>query len=250
MIQDLHSHTYYSFCGGDKPEQIVEAAINGGVELFGISDHSYGIGQSKLNVFASNCDDLFEDYERTLIRYFDHINLIKEKYADKIKVLCGIEVASDLDRARVLLPESADISYFDYCLAEHLDYIENSSLKGDIFKFAQRSGCTVGIAHTDMFSFIKNIGEEPYKYFKRMAEQNIFWEMNVSYDSIHNYREHSYVIDFFKDTEQQQIIRESGVKLSVGFDGHRVEDYRADRVVDACRKITEMGIPLIFDCCK
>ena len=32
MIQDLHSHTYYSFCGGDKPEDIVEAAMAGEAE--------------------------------------------------------------------------------------------------------------------------------------------------------------------------------------------------------------------------
>ena len=31
MIQDIHSHTYYSFCGSDKPEEAVEAAIAGGV---------------------------------------------------------------------------------------------------------------------------------------------------------------------------------------------------------------------------
>ena len=29
MIQDLHSHTYYSFCGKDSPSAIVEAAIDG-----------------------------------------------------------------------------------------------------------------------------------------------------------------------------------------------------------------------------
>ena len=46
MLQDLHSHTYYSFCGADKPETIVEAAIAGGLELFGITDHSYGIGNA------------------------------------------------------------------------------------------------------------------------------------------------------------------------------------------------------------
>ena len=31
MIQDLHSHTYYSFCGADTPEQVVETAIAGEV---------------------------------------------------------------------------------------------------------------------------------------------------------------------------------------------------------------------------
>jgi predicted metal-dependent phosphoesterase TrpH len=27
MIQDLHSHTYYSFCGKDDPTDVIEAAI-------------------------------------------------------------------------------------------------------------------------------------------------------------------------------------------------------------------------------
>lgn len=27
MIQDLHSHTYYSFCGKDSPETIKKAVI-------------------------------------------------------------------------------------------------------------------------------------------------------------------------------------------------------------------------------
>ena len=26
MIQDLHSHTYYSFCGKDNPSDIIDAA--------------------------------------------------------------------------------------------------------------------------------------------------------------------------------------------------------------------------------
>ena len=40
MIQDLHSHTYYSFCGADTPEEVVEAAIVGGIEVLGITDHT------------------------------------------------------------------------------------------------------------------------------------------------------------------------------------------------------------------
>ena len=118
---------------------------------------------------------------------------------------------------------------------------------GDLFSFAERCGCPTGVAHTDLFSFIETQGEDPYRYFKRMAEQGIFWEMNVSYDSIHHYREHPYMLEFFKNKEQQAIIRESGVRLSVGFDGHRVEDYAPERVVNACRAITDMGIKLAFE---
>ena len=80
-----------------------------------------------------------------------------------------------------------------------------------------------------------------------MAEQNIFWEMNVSYDSIHKYREHEYMLEFFKNEEQQAIVRESGVRLSIGFDGHRVEDYQPKRIAEYCRRVTEMGIKLAFE---
>ena len=148
---------------------------------------------------------------------------------------------------KVALPADADISFFDYCLIENPD-LENSIIKRDLFSFAERCGCPhVGVAHTDLFAFIQAIGEDPYRYFKRMAEQNIFWEMNVSYDSIHHYREHPYMLEFFRNEEQQAIVRKSGVRLSIGFDGHRVEDYLPPRVADYCRRVTEMGIKLAFE---
>lgn len=244
MIQDLHSHTYYSFCGKDKPEKIVEAAIAGGIELFGITDHNYGVGNARGNVFED--EEIPDNYERTLVRYYDHMKLIKEKYADQICVLCGIEVAT-LKEARYALPDTADISFFDYCLIEHISDMEKSIADGDLFSFAKRCQCPAGIAHTDMFGFIRSIGEKPEGYFRKMAEAGIFWEMNVSYDSIHNYREHPYMLEFFYNEEQQEIVRKSGVRLSVGFDGHRVEDYLPRRVTEYCRKITDMGIKLAFE---
>jgi len=77
--------------------------------------------------------------------------------------------------------------------------------------------------------------------------RNIFWEMNVSYDSIHNYREHYYMLEFFRNEEQQRIVRDSGVRISVGFDGHRVGDYLPERVRKYCEKITDMGIKKAFE---
>lgn len=245
MIQDLHAHTYYSFCGQDRPETIVEAAIAGGVELFGICDHNYGITNACKAVYKWEDRALPNECGGTLIRYFDHLNLVKERYAERIRILCGIEVATLPKHFRTVLPDAADISFFDYCLLESVDH-PDSITGGDLFGYAERCGCPVGLAHTDLFAFIARLGIDPYYYCKRMAEQGIFWEMNVSYDSIHHYREHAYMLRFFEDAEQQAIVRESGLRLSVGFDGHRVRDYRSDRVADACRKITEMGIPLVF----
>ena len=205
MIQDLHSHTYYSFCGKDAPEAIVEAAIAGGIEVFGISDHNYGIGYSRLQAFnSSDAESLHNSYERTLRRYFDHINLIKDKYKDRIEVKRGIEICTLHDGAGFRihsLPENEDVSFFDYCLIENLDS-PISVTRCDLFAYAKRCGTPlVGIAHTDMFSFIRAKGEDPLYYFSRMADNGIFWEMNVSYDSIHNYRIHAYMVDFFSDPE-------------------------------------------------
>ena len=251
MIQDRHSHTYYSFCGKDTPESIVEAAIAGGIEVFGISDHNYGIGYARYDVFLSDEEQkLHKTYERTLKRYFDHINLIKEKYAGEIEVKRGIELCTLHDGISFRshsLPDDADISYFDYCLIENVDH-PISVTKGDIFTYRKRLATPVaGIAHTEMFRFIRALGEDPLAYFSRMAEENIFWEMNVSYDSIHNYRIHQYMVDFFDSPEQQEIVRRSGVRVSIGFDGHRVEDYLPERVREYNDRLTALGILKPFE---
>ena len=224
----------------------MEAAIDGGIELLGITDHNYGITNARRDVYKYEGAELSHTAGRTLTRYLDHMRLIQEKYADRIRILCGIEVATTTHKPRLTLPLDADIAEFDYCLIENLDR-EDSILCGDLFAFAKRVGCPVGIAHTDLFAFIGSRGEDALTYFQRMAECGIFWEMNVNYDSIHKYREHDYMLRFFEDEVQQEIVRRSGVRLSVGFDGHRVGDYLPDRVAYYCKRITQMGIHLAFE---
>ena len=246
MLQDLHSHTYYSFCGKDAPETIVEAAIRGGLSLFGICDHNYGITNGRIEIFQLPRDAVADDAGRTLRRYYDHINAVRERYRDRITVLRGIEICT-IGEGRHPLPENADISYFDYCLIENLDAGERSHIDGDLFGYAEKLGCKAGVAHTDLFAFIKARGEDPYTYFKKMAERGIFWEMNVSYDSIHHYREHAYMLHFFEDEEQQDIVRRSGVEISIGFDGHRTEDYAPERICNFCRRAEELGLRFAFE---
>lgn len=247
MIQDLHAHTYYSFCSNDKPETVIETAIASGVQLLGISDHNYGVGCARTEFCWNQGNRNDADYQNTLVRYYDHMKLLREKYARKIKILCGIEVCTlNNGRDSYALPDKADISFFDFALIENLDD-PRSIAKGDLFAFAKRCGCPVGVAHTDMFAFINSIGEEPYRYFKKMAEQGIFWEMNVNYDSVHSFKSHDYVTEFFKNKTQQEIVKKSGVRLSVGFDGHAAKEYKATKVKTACTLIQNMGIRLAFE---
>lgn len=249
MLQDLHSHTYYSFCGKDNPEDLIKNAIDAGLDVFGITDHNYGVGYGRYVLWINSEGFTDDDYGYNINKYFDHLTLLKEKYFDKIDIKRGIEVALYQYSMPNNLPKDADISCFDYAMIEHIDYpAEQNAANRDLFAYAKRCGTPfVGVAHTDLFAFIKDIGREPLEYFTEMAENNIFWEMNVNYDKVHYYREHQYVKDFFASEEQQEIIKKSGVRLSVGFDGHWKEDYKPERVIDACRKISEMGIKLQFE---
>ncbi|MBE7078705.1 MAG: PHP domain-containing protein [Clostridiales bacterium] len=247
MIQDLHAHTYYSFCSKDKPEAVIEAAIAGGIEQLGICDHNYGVGYGRTELCWGKGNGLNANYGGTLNRYYDHMKLLKEKYAKKIKLLCGIEICTMLNGVdSYALPLAADVSFFDFALVENLDH-PTSITKGDIVEFAKRCGCPVGIAHTDLFAFAKARGEEPYRFFRKLAENGIFWEINVNYDSLHSFKTHDYVTEFFKNKEQQEIVKKTGLRLSVGFDGHIVKEYKPSRVKTACKLIQDMGIHLIFE---
>lgn len=224
MYQDFHAHTYYSACGADEPEALVLRAIAAGIEVFGITDHNYGIGERKR-------------------AYFDQLTALREKYRGQIHLYRGIEIATVQNLC--IRPEE-DISYFDYCLIEHLDR-PDSCVGGDgLLAFVKRCGCPAGIAHTDLFAYLKKRELEPIAFFSLLAENDIFWELNVNYDSVHGYREHPYVKHFIEDPVQQQIIKKSGVRLSVGFDGHRLGEYQEERVKRMCQFIENLGIPFFL----
>ena len=77
--QDLHTHTTYSD-GNNTPEEMVLSAIEKGIKVFGISDHSY-----------MDFDDSYCLKKEKVKEYIKEIERLKAKYSDKIEVLCGIE---------------------------------------------------------------------------------------------------------------------------------------------------------------
>jgi histidinol phosphatase-like PHP family hydrolase len=243
MIHDLHSHTYYSFCGKDSPEDVVKTAIAGGIEVLGITDHNYGIARERKGNVYPVYEKRLKDYKRAMRRYYEHIKLIADKYSNQIQVKIGVEIAT-VDEDFLRVPEEIDMSIFDFCLIESLG--GETSFLEDPFAYAKWCGCKwVGFAHTDLFGYCEKTGQNPMDFFAKMKENNMFWELNVNYDSIHKFRKHEYVTRFFESEEQQEIVRKSGVHLSIGFDGHNVEDYLGERVKMACEKVESMGIPLV-----
>jgi len=200
---DIHTHTYYSFCGKDDPHDLINKAIEHGISLLGISDHNCDIGKRKAE-------------------YLKCVRGLAEQYESKIKILCGIEIATIPDRYEQGIEQN--IKDYDYCLIEHIDY-ENSIVGNDLFAFCKKLGIPCGIAHTDLFKYCDARGYDYQTFFSKMAENNIFWEMNVSYDSIHKYKEHQYVLDFINDKEKLEIVKKTGVVVSIGSDCHRCEEY-------------------------
>lgn len=245
MIQDLHEHTYYSFCGRAYPEEVIRAAIESGIELLGFCDHNYGIAlQRPETIFPNETERLF-DYQRSVNRYLDHLGLLKKTYEKQLTILRGIELCTR-NLSCLYLPENIDISGFDYCLLENLD--QEDTIISDLFAYRKTLGCPwVGITHTDLPAFLDRKGVDKLDYFTRMAQNHIFWELNVNYDSIHGYREHAYVKHFLEDQKLQELVRKSGLLLSVGFDGHRVEDYLPERVKQCCEKLKELKLPMVFE---
>ena len=108
---DLHTHTVFSD-GKNTPEEMVLAAIDKNMACIGISDHSY----TEMDASYALPPEKIPEYQRT-------IRQLKDKYRDRIEVLCGIE-----------LDACSDISTqgFDYVIGSvhHVD-VEGDSVPVD-----------------------------------------------------------------------------------------------------------------------
>lgn len=78
---DLHTHTAYSKHGTGTIREIVEAAINKGIKILAITDHSPFPIEPSNRLEEREFDDYFQDIEQTC-----------RDYAKQLKVLKGMEV--------------------------------------------------------------------------------------------------------------------------------------------------------------
>ncbi len=79
-LQNLHTHSIY--CDGkDTPEEMVLEAIARGFGSIGFSGHSY----MSFSPLCAGKPDRTEEYKLEVAR-------LKEKYADRIDIFCGLEV--------------------------------------------------------------------------------------------------------------------------------------------------------------
>ena len=76
---DYHIHT--NLCDGkNSPKEMVDAAVNMGLKTIGFSGHGY-----------AGVEGVFGMTERNQQKYIETIQALRIKYADRIRILCGIE---------------------------------------------------------------------------------------------------------------------------------------------------------------
>lgn len=79
ILSDFHVHTTY--CDGrNTPEEMVLSAIDLGMERIGFSGHSYTF-----------FDESYCMSQKRTEEYIKEIATLREKYAGKIRILCGVE---------------------------------------------------------------------------------------------------------------------------------------------------------------
>lgn len=134
--QNLHIHSTYAD-GKDRPEDMVQMAIERGFDSIGFSEHSYMI-------FSSYPYQMkIEDMDK----YKAEIHSLKEKYKGKIDIFCGMEfeMFSDvpMDGFDYLIGSvhyldfDGEIAGFDRGLQETTDYVQNR-FGGDGLLFAKK----------------------------------------------------------------------------------------------------------------
>ncbi|MBQ3141426.1 MAG: histidinol-phosphatase [Clostridia bacterium] len=166
--QNLHVHSTYCD-GADTPEQMILAAIEQGFDSIGFSGHSYMWYSPSHSMSLDGTED-----------YKHEVRSLAQKYADRIKVFCGLEVD---------MFSEIDLSGYDYLIGS----VHYLPVNGQIVGF-DRDQNTVAQVIRDHF------GGDGMAYAKMYYEQMARLPEYGNFDIIGHYdliTKHSENADFF-----------------------------------------------------
>lgn len=240
MLQDLHTHTHY--CDGkSSPEEMVLSAIEKGLDRIGICTHCY-----------TDFDETYCIPHEKYGEFQAEINSLKEKYKDKIEVLCGVEqdVFSETETDGFdyvigschYVPAGDMLAPVD-SLEEVLEYVCTEFYGGDyvavaesyyksVAKIAEKTGCDV-IGHFDLITKYNEGGrlfdESDPRYiaaWKAAADELLkegkLFEINTGAIS-RGFRTTPY-----PSKEIRQYLIENGAKFILSSDAHSAENIAYD----------------------
>ena len=258
MIYPFDFHIHTDFCDGkDAAEDIVKAAIDKGLKTIGFSSHSYTPFDSDYCMNEQDTKD-----------YLAQIKLLKEKYADKIEIFCGIEkdYFSDTctDEFDYVIGSVHYVKKGEKYLSVDLskdDFINNVNeyYNGDYFAFVEdyydtlanivnKTNCNI-IGHFDIITKFNennslfNENDERYKTFAfdcvdKLIKNDVIFEVNTGAMS-RGYKTNPYPAEFIL-----KHIAKKGGKVCLSSDAHSKDSLCFD-FENQFKKLKELGFEKI-----
>ncbi|NLS77843.1 MAG: PHP domain-containing protein [Chloroflexi bacterium] len=236
---NLHNHTTWSD-GRFAPEEVVQAAIAGGLTHVGISDH---FKTAKLSATASFVGIDFLD------AYIQEVRGLAQRYAGQVRVLCGLEVdfseRTPMDQFWQRGFRRTPLNGLDYVLFE---YVSNPDWRGlplsALVAYRRWLQVPVGLAHTFFGQGFSGAGNA-VDLARTLAEQRIFIELSTAspYTTVSSQtgrRVPYYRSDDAYTTALWAALREREVLFSIGSDAHADLAEVAD-IADAWAFLRERG---------
>ncbi len=255
MLTNYHTHT--NLCDGkNTPEEMVLAAVEKGFKSIGFSGHGYTPHD------LSYCVKDMEQYIKEITR-------LKEKYADKITIYCGIEedASYPVDREKFdyiigsshyfkfdgeYHPFDCSFDGFKKCL-ELFDYdvikMAESYYSAFVSYIAKRKPDIVG--HFDLITkydevdvgyFLNNPDyiKTAEKYMKIAADNDVIFEVNTGAIS-RGYRKAPYPAE-----NLLHILKEKECKLILSSDSHKVDTL--DSYFEEAKKLLrDIGFNCVYE---
>ncbi len=171
---NLHNHTTWSD-GAFSPEEIVRAAIAGGLTHIGITDH---FKTAKLGATASFVGiDFMHEYIR-------EVRGLAQRYAGQIRVLCGLEVdfseRTPMEQLWRRGFRQTPLNDLDYVLFEYVGSAAHRGLPlSALAAYRRWIQVPVGLAHT-FFSQSFGASLPAEDLARTLEEQRIFVELSTS----------------------------------------------------------------------
>jgi len=223
---NLHNHTTWSD-GRFSPEEIVQAALAAGLTHVGISDH---FRSAKLG--ASACYVVIEELER----YVTELRALSAAYADRIRVLVGIEI--DFSERTPLAQlwrkgfQETPLNTLDYILFE---YVADRDWQGyplsALLSYRRWLHVPVGLAHNFLArNFVPMLSAT--QLAQMLSEHRIFVELNTAeeYTAAVSPTEEPLLYYRYPDPYNEAFFaacHEHEVLFSVGSDTHRYLEHVA-----------------------
>jgi histidinol phosphatase-like PHP family hydrolase len=205
---DLHIHSNYSD-GSNSIKEIIQAAINQGIEELSITDHMNVFGHF---LFSRNKNN------NSLSDYLKDIAYFQKKYENIIKIYPGAEISEDF----LNISHSNKIYNF---LQENLEFFSLFLIEGTFIQEPILTALNMRkyldehrLEHIPVILAHPRYSSMNLRTFQILFNHNIGFELNE--DKLDE-RDASYFLEFIKKLTPMQ---KKGLKLSLGSDSHQVEN--------------------------